>query len=141
MGKYVHIIWKIHHMENTSYGNYIIWKNTSHHFGHSREPEWCGISWDYIKQFEHYFTLRRLWQQFHQERLTRKGRCIEFPVVSKIPVSQSRYLQLEKGLVRFFKAAFFREMLAFLNLKLLLNSIHFRGHKMAFPGANQPGFE
>jgi hypothetical protein len=28
-----------------------------------------------------------------------------------------------------------------LNLKLLLNSIHFRGHQMAIPGANQPGLE
>jgi len=49
-----------------------------------------------------------------------------------------------KGLVRLLKTAVFREMLAFcfsLNLKLLLNSIHFRGHQMAFPGANQPGFE
>ena len=140
MGKYVHIIWKIHHMENTSYGNYIIWKNTSHHFGHSREPEWCGISWDYIKQFEHYFTLRRLWQQFHQERLTKREDALSFQWFLKF-LSVNPDLFSWKRFGEASQDSSFSWNVGFLNLKLLLNSIHFRGHQMAFPGANQPGFE
>ena len=97
----------------TSYGKYVIWKKNITSFWSQQRTRMMWHIVRLYKQFEHYFTLRRLWQQFHQERLTRREDALSFQWFLKFLSVNPDIFSWKKGLVRFFKIAFFREMLAF----------------------------